>query len=238
MASPGFGIIVLACVFAGLAPSTALAQFRTAKAVVTANSEANALLEKVPAAFRDAVAKIVTRPTMATKAHEDPFTVTTAVYRWMLDHPDRVSLAWQRLDVPCVDITAAGKTQFAWQDENGSRITWEPVAVLDDGIIWLASGTVKPAALVPMVPVKAVAWLKFASVETKTPGLAVISPEIQIWLQTDHKAANAVVRLAGPAAPKMAEDGAGQLLYFYSGIGKYLQKNPAAAQGLLSAKER
>jgi hypothetical protein len=182
--------------------------------------------------------KVVLNTTSETKATEESFTVTTAVYGWMLEHPDRVSLAWQRLEVPCVDITAVGKNQFVWTDENGSRLTWEPVATLENGIVWYATGTVKPAALLPMVPVKAVAVLRYPGTATKTPGLSMITPELQVWFQTDNKAANAILKMVGPAAPRMAEDGAGQLLYFFSGIGKYVQRNPDRAPILLAAKEK
>ncbi|CAN5484838.1 hypothetical protein BH11PLA2_BH11PLA2_34130 [soil metagenome] len=216
-----------------------LAQLRAQKVTLTAaTTETSGFLDQVGVAHRDVVSKVIAKPTLSTKTAEDPFTCTTAIYSWMLEHPDRVSLAWQRLDVPCVDITSLPNGQFAWADDQGSKLIWEPVAKLNDGVVWYATGHVKPAALLPMVPVKAVAVLRYPGIATKTPGLATITPELQVWFQTDNRAASAILRMIGPAAPKMAEEGAGQLLYFFSGVGKYVQKHPTAAPALLAGKDK
>jgi hypothetical protein len=42
------------------------------------------------------------------------------------------------------------------------------------------------------------------------------------------------MRIAGPAAPRMAEDAAEQLLFFFSGMAKYLNKHPDQITALLS----
>jgi hypothetical protein len=228
--------IVLSLMGMLIGADAASAQIRTAKHLTATANDSPGFLDAVAIEHRDAVRQVIAKPTLTTKSREESFTMTAAVYAWMLEHPDRVSLAWQRLDVPCVDIVALGKKQFAWTDEHGSKLVWEPVAVIDDGIVWHATGIVKPGALMPPVPVKAVACLRYPGVATKTAGLKSITPELQVWFQTDHKAANALLRIVGPAAPKLAEDGAGQLLYFFSGMGKYLQKNPAAANALLAGK--
>ncbi len=92
------------------------------------------VLDSVNAKQRDAVASVMKAPTLSTRTTEDSFKAHTAVYSWMVDNPDRVSLAWQRLDVPCVDITCPAQRTFAWKDEHGSKLTWEPVAKLNDGL--------------------------------------------------------------------------------------------------------
>ena len=55
--------------------------------------------------------KVVRKPTISTRGRVRRVVCTPAVYEWLLDHPDRVSLAWRRLKVPCVEITDAGKGQ-------------------------------------------------------------------------------------------------------------------------------
>lgn len=221
----------------GLAASPSLAQLRSKSQYVAVPGE-SALLDQVAVGHREAVAKVMKSPTLSTRATEDEFKAHTAVYSWMIDNPDRVSLAWQRLDVPCVDIACTGARTYAWKDANGSKLTWEPVAKLADGVIWYATGQVKPAALFPMVPVKAVAVLKYPGAPTPVAGVSTLKPELQVYFQTDSRAANAVLRMVGPAAPKMAEDAAGQLLYFFSGVSAYLTRHPDQVQTLLAEKKK
>jgi hypothetical protein len=221
----------------GLAALPSAAQFRSKSHFAAIPAEPS-LLDQVAIAHRDAVGKVMKSPTLSTKATEDAFQAHTAVYAWMIDNPDRVSLAWQRLDVPCVEITTSGVRTYSWKDDNGSKLTWEPVAKITDGVVWYATGQIKPAALFPMVPVKAVAVLKYPGAATTTPGVSTLKPEITIYFQTDSKAANALLRLVGPAAPKMAEDAAGQLLYFFSGVAGYLKKHPDEVQSLLAEKKK
>ena len=47
---------------------------------------------------------------------------------------------------------------------------------------------------------------------------------MDVYVQTDSKAAALVTRLLGPAAPRMAEQGATQLLMFFSSMAKYLDE--------------
>jgi hypothetical protein len=84
--------------------------------------------------------------------------------------------------------------------------------------------------------VKAVAVVRYVSVPTTDAAIATFTPEVSVYLQTDSRAANAVMRIAGPAAPKMAEQGAEQLLFFFSGIATYLHKHPEKVATLLAAK--
>ena len=54
------------------------------------------LLDTVVPAYRDAVAQVVRQPTISAKAADDRFTAHVKVYDWLLEHPDRTSLAWRR----------------------------------------------------------------------------------------------------------------------------------------------
>lgn len=185
--------------------------------------------------YREVVSKVVNRPTVTAKYAEPPLVADPAVYQWMTAHPDRVSLAWQRMQIPCVEIRDLGNGRFAWADENGSELVWHAVGNLADGVIWYATGKVKASPLLPMVPVKAVAVLKHPAVPT---GKGVeLRPELQVFVQTDSRAANAILRMLGPAAPKAAEQGAEQLLYFFSGVATHLAKHPDRVQELLGPKK-
>ena len=56
-------------------------------------------------------------------------------------------------------ITDTGNGSFTWTDENGSEVVWRSVGTFPDGLVWYATGKVKPAVAAPSVPVKAVAVL-------------------------------------------------------------------------------
>lgn len=191
----------------------------------------------VDPAFRDAVVRVVRQPTLSTRGASGEYVCTPAVYEWLLDHPDRVSLAWRRLRVECVPITDLGGGRFGWADGDGSELTWQTVGKFADGRVWYATGTVKPNAVTPSVPVRAVVVLTHPQ-RPLGDGTAAVRPVAQAFLQTDSKAANVVMRVLGPTAPKLAEQGAEQLLYFFDGIARYAQKNPDRADALLAPPRR
>jgi hypothetical protein len=190
-------------------------------------------LPDVPADHRDAVAAVVKQPTLSAKFAEDEFTAHPKVYTWLLDHPDRAAAGWQRVGVPSVEIDDLKDGRFRWKDENGSDLTWRTVATYADGRVWYAAGQVKASPLFPMVSVKAVAVLRHPS-KPAANGNEMYTPSIEVYFQTDSKAAQAVLRLFGPAAPRMAEDGAEQLLFFFSGLARHLYKHPEKVQSVLA----
>lgn len=189
--------------------------------------------EVVQPAYRDAVSKVVKQPTVSTRAAAPDVVCTAAMYEWLFDHPDRVSLAWQRLKVAAVPIADAGNGQFSWTDENGSEVVWRVVGTFKDGLVWYATGKVKAAAAAPAVPVKAVAVLSRPQKAAKD-GVAVFSTSVQVYLQSDSKAATLALKVLGPTAPKLAEQGAEQFLEFFNGIADYVQKHPSKADALLA----
>ncbi|HEY1186169.1 MAG TPA: hypothetical protein VGE74_00870 [Gemmata sp.] len=191
------------------------------------------LADVVHADYRDAVMAVVGKPTVSTKATAPDLICTVSMYEWLFDHPDRVAAAWQRLKVPAVPITDAGNGLFAWTDENGSEVVWRTVGTFRDGRVWYATGKVKPGLATPSVPVKAVAILTHPQKANKD-GVASFSTSVQIYLVSDSKAATVALKLMGPAAPKVAEQGAEQFLEFFNGIAGYVQKNPTKAPALLA----
>ncbi len=191
------------------------------------------LADVVAADYREAVLSVVKKPTVSTRSASDSVVCDPKLYEWMLDHPDRVSLAWQRLKVPCVAISDQGNGRFGWTDEDGSAISWQPVGRFPDGVIWYATGKVKPGAVAPVVPVKAVIILTYPKRQLAN-GDTAISPVVQGYLQTDSRAASAVMRMLGPTTPKLAEQAAEQLLFFFAGIGRYAYTHPEKTQDLLA----
>lgn len=190
----------------------------------------------IAAEYREAVAGVVKSPTISTKATAPDVICTISMYEWLFDHPDRVSLAWQRLKVPAVPITDLGNGRFVWSDEHGSQVTWRVVGTFKDGLVWYATGKVKPALAAPGVPVKAVAVLTRSQKAAKD-GVAAFSTTVQVYIHSDSRAAALAVRLLGSAGPKVAEQGAEQFLEFFNGIAEYVQKHPGKAESLLAAKK-
>lgn len=195
-----------------------------------------ASLDSLSMKSRDTIEKVIAQPTISATCPLEEFTCAGATYLWLLDHPNRVSLAWQRLEVGAVDIVATNDGRFAWKDENGSELSWTTVAKSGEGRVWYAEGKVKPGLLLPMVPVKAVAILRHG-IRKAENGKPTIRHQVEVFLQTDSKAAILVTKMLGSAAPKMAEQGAEQLLLFFSGIARYVDRNPAKAEVLLAEKK-
>jgi hypothetical protein len=190
----------------------------------------------VAAEYRDAVAGVVKSPTLSTRAAAPDVVCTVSMYEWLFDHPDRVSLAWQRLRVAAVPIHDLGNGQFAWTDEHGSQVTWRVVGTFKDGLVWYATGKVKPGAVAPGVPVKAVAVLTRRQKAAKD-GVAAFSTSVQVYVHSDSRAAALAMRVLGAAGPRVAEQGAEQFLEFFNGIAEYVQKHPAKAESLLAPKK-
>jgi len=187
--------------------------------------------------FRDAVLKVVRQPTIATKAVGDEVVCTVEVYEWLFDHPDRVALAWQRLKVPSITINDLGGGKFAWVDEHGSEIVWQTVGTFPDGRVWYATGKVKAGRASPSIPVQGVIVVSHPR-KVEKDGVALFVPTAQAYMHSDSRAANLALRAIGPAAPKIAEDAAGQLLDFFGVIANYVQKNPKQADMLLAAPKK
>jgi hypothetical protein len=205
----------------------------------TASTKPKVLLDYVAEPFREVVAGIIKAPTISAKANDDEFVAHPNVYDWLIEHPDRTTQAWKRLKVPCVDITDLGKGQFFWSDETGSELTWQTVGKFDHGVIWYATGKVKPGVLLPTVPVKAVAVLHSPrGSQDPDTGNATFKPTVQVYLLADSRVAAGLVKMMGPSAPKMAEEGAEQFLFFFSGIARYIYRKPDQLEILLAPAKK
>ncbi|MDB5313790.1 MAG: hypothetical protein JWO38_7992 [Gemmataceae bacterium] len=195
------------------------------------------LLEVVDPGYREAVAAVVRKPTIATRGTSAEFVCTPAVYEWLLGHPDRVALAWRRMGVPCVEISDVGNGKFAWADGEGSELVWQKVGQFPDGLVWYATGKVKASPITPTIPVRAVVVMSHPKKLIKD-GTATINPAAQVYLQTDSKAAALAMRLLGPTAPKLAEQGADQLVLFFTGVARHAQTHQDKAEALLGPAKK
>jgi hypothetical protein len=212
------------------------AQEPSARSIPRAKVALPVSLDSLPATTREPIEKVIQQPTISAVAPLEEFSSNGSMYLWLLDHPNRVSLAWQRLNIGAVDIYATKDGRFAWRDENGSELVWSTVAKSGEGRVWYAEGKVKPGFLLPMVPVKAVAVLRHG-IRKNDDGEPMIRHQVEVFLQTDSKAASLFAKMLGTAAPKMAEQGAEQLLLFFSGIARYVDRNPDKAEFLLGEKK-
>jgi hypothetical protein len=192
-------------------------------------------LDSLPATVREKVRQIVERPTVYSHGPLETFRCRPSLYYWFLDHPDRAVSAWRRLGAKCVSISDRGKGRFGWSDDQGSDLYWETVYRDLHMRIWHAEGQVRPAPLLPLVPVRAVVLLHHKEGQTRS-GKPTMSHQVDLFLYTDSKTAALIARLMGPSAPRLAEKCAEQMEMFFSALVWYLEMYPELAEPLLQSK--
>ncbi len=188
-------------------------------------------LEKTPANLRDAIYNVIKHPSIQTSTKMDRFYGYDTLYLWLLDHPATVALGWRRLGIPALDIREIQSGKFQWKDER-NQLTWITVARGSAGRVWYAEGTVNPGPMMPIIPVRAVAVLHhdfYLDKENRT----IIVHRVDCYMQSESKIANLVTKMMGSSASHMAESGADQLLFYFSGITRYLYKYPKYTRELL-----
>jgi hypothetical protein len=130
-------------------------------------------------------------------------------------------------------IADRGAGRFGWTDEHGSDLQWQAVYHSNDRHIWYAEGKVRPAPLLPLVPVKAVVVLHYSE-QNGANGAKQIQHQAEMFLHTDSAGAALATKLLGPAAPRMAEQCVTQMQMFFAGLAWYVQRYPERATGLLA----
>lgn len=169
--------------------------------------------------------QLMDRPTVVAHGSSETFSCVPEQYYWLLDNPDRAVTAWRRLGAKCVSINRRGPGKFGYMDDTGTDIGWEVIHQSGSIRIWFAEGKVKPSPVLPLVPVKALIVLHHA--DGKLPdGTVVVKHHAEVVIHTDSKAASAVTKLMGQSAPKLAEQGLGQLNLFFSALSCYLERHP------------
>jgi hypothetical protein len=189
-------------------------------------------LDEMESAHKALAHSVLDRPTLSAKGPTEKFACRPEHYYWLLDHPDRAVTAWRRLGAKCVNITARGDGLFGWSDDSGSDLVWQTLHNGPNTRVWFAEGKVRPAPVLPLVPIKALLILHHGEAKNAS-GKTVIEHHADVFLQTDSKTAAAFTKLLGPSAPKLAEQGLGQLQLFFSGLSWYLQRHPEQADRLL-----
>ncbi len=169
--------------------------------------------------------QILDRPTVQARGPSETFACTPEQYYWLLDNPDRAVVAWRRLGAKCVTINRHGPATFGYSDDAGTNITWEVVHKAPGVRIWFAEGKVKASAVLPLVPVKAMVVLRSSEAKS-AEGIVTIQHHTEVVIHTDSKAATAVTKLMGQSAPKLAEQGLGQLQLFFSALSSYVDRYP------------
>lgn len=234
----GLMLLAIYCMPGGMAVATEPSAAESSRGAITVPSAAQAdLLACVAPAYKESVARCLRRPTVAARAQGEPVVCTKAVYDWLLDHPDRVALAWQRRNIPCLPIQARADGSFGWADDWGSEVIWRTVGRFRDGRIWYARGSVKPAQLAPPIPVEGVVIFHYPIV-AEQDGVARYAPRIECYLHSDSRAAHVALKILGPSVSELADQAAAQLIEFFSGIAAYVQNHPDRASQLLAPAAR
>jgi hypothetical protein len=179
--------------------------------------------------------QVMDRPTVQANGPIEIFTCTPEQYYWLLDNPDRAVVAWRRLGAKCVSIQRRGPTSFGYVDDAGTNVTWEVVHKAPGIRIWFAEGKVKPSPVLPLVPVKALVMLRCTEGKT-AEGALTVQHQSTVVVHTDSKAAAAVTKMMGQSAPKLAEQGLGQLQLFFSALSCYVGRHPERAEMLFGTE--
>ena len=91
----------------------------------------------------------------------------------------------------------------------------------------------RPAPLLPAVPVKAVLLLRHGD-RPDGPGRMLIFHQADVFLQTDSRTAALLAQMLGSSASGLAEQGLGQVEMFFSALVWYLGQHPDRTARLLA----
>jgi hypothetical protein len=189
-------------------------------------------LEHLSPRLRDRVRPVLEKPTLFARGPADTFYCQPRHYFYFLEHPDRAVTAWRRLGAQCVTISERGDGLFGWRDEHGSEVVWQTIHSDAGRRVWFAEGKVRPAPLLPLVPVRAVLALRHSEGRA-AKGEPVIQHQADLFVLTDSKTAAVVTKMLGNSTTRVAEQGLTQLQLFFSALSWYLDRNPAQADALL-----
>jgi hypothetical protein len=191
-------------------------------------------LDQLPPGQREAVRRVLERPTLTTPGPVEVFRGNLPLYYWLLDHPDQGVRLWRALGARCMDIVPRADGRFIWNDGQGTEMQWETIYRSPRVRVWYAEGRSKPALLLPAVPMRAVVVLHH-DVARDGGDRPIIRHHAELFLQTDSKTAMLIARLLGPSAPRLAEQGMAQMEMFFSALVWYCDRHPERAEVLLGS---
>jgi hypothetical protein len=189
-----------------------------------------------PEEARARVRSVVEEPTLAARGPQEMFTCQPAMYHWLLDHPDQAVKLWRRLGAKCIEVQDAGGGRFAWK-EGANDVRWDVILDGPNRRVWYAEGVVKPALLIPAVPVKALLVLDYTEGKDGA-GRPAVRHQMQLILHTDSKVMALATRLMGETAPKTAEKFLAQLQMFYAAMAWFLDQHPDKAEKLFASLQQ
>lgn len=193
-------------------------------------------LDAVAELTRARVQAVFDKPTLRSRGPIESFTCQPAIYDWLLDHPDLAVRLWRLLGAKCADILPEGGDRFLWKDGQ-SNVRWDTVLKQPGLRIWYAEGEVRPGLLLPSVPVKAVAVLRYSEGKDSA-GRVALRHQVELTLHTDSHAVALVTRMLGASAPRVAEQYVGQIEVFYAALAWYLDQHPRHAEALFAQLRR
>lgn len=231
----GLGTLGLAGTMAALGASWAMAALPlTHRGPSTMPVGFPVAVEELSAHHKE-VRQVLQNPTLAAQGPSDTFACQPEHYYYFLDHPDQAVQAWRKLGAKCVGINDLGNGQFGWGDDLGSEVTWETVFRSPSMRIWYAHGKVRPAPVLPMVPVQLVVVLHH--VEKKSADDASTIEHIsEAYVHTDSRAASLLARMMGTSTTRVAEQGLHQMQLFFSTLCWYIDQNPRRAAMLVDSQ--
>jgi hypothetical protein len=192
-------------------------------------------IDKLPSELGERVSTIVDHPALYTHGPTEEVLCDPATYFWLLDHPDRATLAWRRLGAKCVDIQNCGDDCFSCSDPNGNDVRWSTIYRSPEMRIWYAEGSIKVGSL--LKPVTGEAILVVRHTEAKdAKGRDIVRQQTDMILHADSKTATFVAKVLGASMPQLAEQYVVHEGKFFSLLAMYLRMHPEKAVSLLAEK--
>lgn len=194
-------------------------------------------IEKFPIEMRDKVREVVESPTITGIGPGEIFTGSPELYTWLLDHPDRALVAWQRLGAIATEIKCHQDGSYSWKDGHGSLVHWRTICNERELRVWYAEGSVRPAPLLPLIPVRAVLVMRHAD-QGKSKGRSYLVHQTEVFVITDSRAAAVAAKALGGSVARFTEQGLHQLEFFFSGLVWYLDQHPERLAKLFQEEQR
>jgi hypothetical protein len=189
-------------------------------------------IEAVTPECRDRVRAVLEHPSLHAHGPVETFHCQPSVYHWLLDHPDRAVIGWQKMGAKCAAINDRGGGRFGWKDEQGSDVYWETVLRDPRQRVWYAEGSVRVGPLLPRIPLRAVVIL-YITEGHDAKGRPAIRHEGELVLHTDNRMVALAARVMGVSAPHAAEEYVAQIQMFFAALAWHLDRHPDKAKSLL-----
>jgi hypothetical protein len=191
-------------------------------------------LESVPARFRDGVARVLEKPTLAARGTTETFTCQPSMYYWLLDNPHHSVHLWRQMGAKTTDVEDRGNGRFGYRDANGTDVWWETVVRAQGLRVWYSEGVVRPGMFLPKAHVEVIVICQHQQGRNEEDKPAM-RHQMHLLVKTDSKVVTLAARLLGGSAPKLAEQYMGQMQMFFGALAWYLDQDEERARRLFKA---